>query len=441
MMTGFSRACFCSVVLFCQFMPWLVASAATNEWYPGGSGFSGWPTNWVAIPSLNDPKGDALDRIDFVGDSFNPGAYWSSNSNYFFIRMRVAVSNVTSTTFRDAHWIYIDRVGYTNGAAAPDMPDYALAWDTKSNDPAKHGLELMTGTNLSAKTYWSQMTLSDIDNSGSSKSAPPDFNLTGDGYLRTIDLRPTTNFGYTTYIDFAVKWSFISANTALGPNQEWRLQFGSRNDATDHNFPQDDIAGGYSPGSTVSNSYSDVIASAPLSSSIDLRVYGTAKGVMAEVWTVDEAGKGDIVVYVWKDDDWVEVGRERAEGEGSNRYEISLVGLTDGGSYFFKIVDESGHIHFSTEALTVRTMRVDKVRLDMQTLTMSFSTEYGCKYVVKVSTNLVDWTSECVSYPTASGPSAYVSTPFTAGPGTRTQVFVPVNGRGKAFFKVERVNE
>ncbi len=440
-MTGCKSVSFSSVLLVCCLLPLFAALAATNEWYPGGSGFSGWPTNWVAVPSLNDPKGDAIDRLDFVGDSFNPGAYWSSDSNYFFIRMRVAVSNVTSTTFRDSHWIYIDRVGYTNGAAAPGMPDYALAWDTKSNDPSKHGLELITGTNLSATTYWSQMSLNDIDNSSSSKSAPPDFNMMGDGYLRTIDMRPTTNFGYTTYIEVAVKWSFISANTVLGPNQEWRLQFGSRNDATDHNFPQDDIAGGYSPGSTVSNSYSAVMTSAPLSSSIDLRVYGTAKGVVAEVWTVDEARKDDIVVYVWRDDDWVEVGRVRAEGEGSNRYEISLTGLTAGASYFFKIVDESGHNHFSPGALTVSTICVDKVRLDMQTLTMSFSTEYGYKYVVKVSTNLVDWANECVSYPTASGPSAYVNTPFTAGPGTRTQVLVPVNGRGKAFFKVERVND
>ena len=131
----------------------------------------------------------------------------------------------------------------------------------------------------------------------------------------------------------------------------------------------------------------------------------------------------------------------RADGEGSNRYLVNLAGLTAGDSYFFKIVDEASHIHYSPEALTVRTIRVDKVRLDMQTMTMSFNTEYGRQYVVKVSTNLVDWTSECVSYPTASGPSAYVNTPFTAGPGTRTQVLVPVNGRGRAFFKIERVND
>ncbi len=430
-----------SVAFLVSSVSWLAAFAATNEWYPGGSGFSGWPTNWVALPSLNDPKGDAVDRLDFVGDSFNPGAYWSANSNYFFVRMRMAVSNVTSATYRDSLFVYIDRVGFTNGNSAAGAPDYALAWDSKSNDTAKHGLELMTGTNLAATTYWSQMSLNDIDGSGSSKIAPPDFNLAGDGYIRTIDMRPTTNFGYTTYIDFAVKWSFISANTALGTNQEWRLQFGSRNDANDHNFPQDDIAGGYSPSSVVSNSYSEVVASAPLSAAIDLRVYGTSGGVVAELWTIDEAGPGDIVVYAWLGNGWVEVGRARAEGEGSNRYSVNLTGLTVGGSYFFKIVDEAGHVHFTPEALTVSTIRIDTVRLNMETLAMSFNTEYGRRYVVKVSTNLVDWAAECVSYPTASGPSAYVNTPFTAGPGQQTQVLVPVNGRGQAFFKIERVND
>ena len=153
----------------------LMADAATNEWYPGSSGFSGWPTNWVSIPSLNDPKelSAANARLDFVGDNFNPGAYWSADTNYFFIRMRVAVSNVTSSTFRDSLFVYIDRMGYTNGNSAAGAPDYALAWDAKSNDVTKHGLELMTGTNLTATTYWSQMALDDIDGVANDKIAPP----------------------------------------------------------------------------------------------------------------------------------------------------------------------------------------------------------------------------------------------------------------------------
>lgn len=241
--------------------------AVTNMWYPSTSStFSGWPTNWVAVPSLNDPKdlSSANARLDFVGDTTNACAYWASDTNYFFIRIRVAISNVTSTTFRDSHWIYIDRIDFTNGVtAAPNMPDYAISWDSQNNDPTKHGLELQTGTNLQATTYWSQMQLADSDGSGSAKIAPPDFNLTDDGYIRTIDMQPTVYLGDTTFIDFAVKWSYISANTALGKNQSWRLQLGSRNNATDHNFPQDDVAGGYSPSSVVTSSWSTVVSIQP----------------------------------------------------------------------------------------------------------------------------------------------------------------------------------
>jgi len=421
------------------------AFAVTNEWYPGASGFTGWPTNWVSIPSLNDPKelSEANVRIDFVGDTLNPGAYWSANSNYFFIRMRVAVSNVTSTTFRDAHWIYIDRVGYTNGNSVAGAPDYAIAWDSKNNDVTKHGLELGTGTNLTATTFWSQLALSDLDSNSNDKIAPPDFNLAGDGYIRTIDMCPTTNFGYTTFIDFAVKWSFLSSRTFLGENQEWRLQFGSRNDANDHNFPQDDIAGGYSPASVVTNSYSSAVISRPLSSALDLSVYATASGVFAELWTVNEAGNGDIEIFALLGADWVEVGRlqgSELKGEGSNSYFVPLQGLVEGKAYFFKVVDEVGHVHCSPEPVIVGAMRMAALRMSVNMATLIFDTVERRRYVVKTSTDLLHWSNEYVSYPmTSNNWSELVNTPFTAGPGTQTEVRVPINGRQRAFFRIERL--
>jgi hypothetical protein len=61
--------------------------------------------------------------------------------------------------------------------------------------------------------------------------------------------------------------------------------------------------------------------------------------------------------------------------------------------------------------------------------------------VVNVSTDLVNWVTEYVSHPTATGPSEFVNTPFMAGPGTQTQILVPVNGRVLSFFKVVMVEE
>ena len=425
--------------------------ATTDMWYPSTAAtFSGWPTNWVAIPSLNDPKDqtDANARIDFVGDSQNPGAYWSSDSNYFFIRMRVAVSNVTSTTFHDAHWIYIDRVDYTNGSVAAGMPDYAIVWDSKSNDPTKHGLELQTGTNISATTYWSQLSLGDIDGNPSQKVSPPDFNLSGDGYIRTIDMQPTTNFGYTTYIDFAVKWSFISANTALGTNQTWRFQFGSRNDANDHNFPQDDIAGGFLPSSAIASSWANGVSLHPLSASITVKAYATAGGVKMDLWTISEAGHDDIVVYAWTGNQWVEVGRvpgSEVVGEGSNHYSLQAQGLAEGTSYLLKVRDEAGIEHTLFEPTTVKSIRMNGVQFDSTAMTLSFNTEYGRRYVVKVSESPFaaadKWTVENVIHPTANGWSALTDQPFMAGQGSKTSIRLPVTKYKTAFFKIVLIEE
>jgi len=418
-------------------------------WYPSTSAtFSGWPTRWQPIPSLNDPADQSKEgRLDFVGDNLNPSAYWSSDGTYFFIRIRVAVSNVTSTTFHDAHWIYIDRVGYTNGTAAADMPDYAIVWDSKSNDPSNHGLELNTGTNLSAKTSWSDVSLPDIDGKVAEKISPPDFNLTGDGYIRTIDMQPTTNFGYTTYIEFAVNWSFISANTALGPNQTWRLQLGSRNDSTDHNAPQDDIAGGFSPSSLVTNSWSSTLSVHALSSSMDLSAYATDGSVQIDLWTVNENGNDDIVIFAWIDNAWKEIGRVLSEdvvGEGSNHYTVRTGLLSEGNAYLFKVLDESGHEFCLSDPVSVRSIRMSSVTMELQTMQLTFNTDYGRSYVVKVSdspTASADgWTTEYVRRLTSSGWSALSNQPFMAETGTQTRVQIPLN-RSKAFYKIVQQDE
>jgi hypothetical protein len=177
----------------------------------------------------------------------------------------------------------------------------------------------------------------------------------------------------------------------------------------------------------------------PLSTELDLSVYATGDGgVMIELWTSNESGSEDIVISAWLNGAWVEVARVPSWeiiGEGSNRYVVRAEGLAPDGAYLFKVLDEAGHEHISPLPIAVRTLRVGAVRLDMQTLTLAFNTEAGRPYVVKVSTDLVHWTTEYVSSPTAQGWSAYRNTPFTAG-GESTQVRVPVNGRKQVFFKI-----
>lgn len=178
----------------------------------------------------------------------------------------------------------------------------------------------------------------------------------------------------------------------------------------------------------------------PLSTALDLVAYASANGVLIDLWTVNESGFGDIVVYAWLGGEWAEVGRVPADqvvGEGSNRYTLSTTGLSASGDYRFKVIDEAGHVHYSDGEIAVQVIRVAAVRLDMQTLVLVFNTEKGRAYTVKTSTDLTNWTTECASSPTASGWSEYSFEPFTAN-GTTIQVRVPVNGRCQAFFKVVR---
>jgi len=179
----------------------------------------------------------------------------------------------------------------------------------------------------------------------------------------------------------------------------------------------------------------------PMSIEIGLSVYADAEGVKIEIETVDENGKHDIEIYAWIDEDWVEVGRvpsSEVYGEGCRQYTVCANGLTVGESYMFRVLDEAGHEHTLTQAVTVRhNIRMTSIRMEMQTAKVRFATEEGRSYVVKTSSDLVNWTVEYVKYPRAGGKwsDEFSNAPFTAGPGTSTEVVVPVNGRNRVFFK------
>jgi hypothetical protein len=80
--------------------------------------------------------------------------------------------------------------------------------------------------------------------------------------------------------------------------------------------------------------------------------------------------------------------------------------------------------------------------MEMQTAKMRLATEEGCSYVVKTSSDLVNWTIEYVKHPRAGGKWSknFSNKPFPASPGTYTEVIVPVNGRDRAFFKAVKVD-
>jgi hypothetical protein len=189
-------------------------------------------------------------------------------------------------------------------------------------------------------------------------------------------------------------------------------------------------------------------SSASLSTALDVSAYASGRdGVKIDIWTVNESGSAEIVVYAWIGNAWVVVGRvpsEEVVGEGSNRYTMRSTVLPPEGAYFFRIVDEAGHVHDSGVPVSVTRVRLNALRFEMDTAVLTFTTEQGSTYAVKVSDSLLApadaWTTEFVSVQKSGGWAAYSDKPFMAGPGAQTAVRVPVN-RQKAFFKIVRVDE
>ncbi len=261
--------------------------AATITYYgPAGGPVSGWDNGtdsiaWTAVSSLNDGI-DAGGKLDFVGDVSNAGFFMAESASYLFFRMRVNVASAPSGTFSDAHLVLIDVVGWNYPTiGATGKPDFAFSWDSKSNDPTKHGLEMQIPSTLGVN--WSDIRMADIDGNSAAKGAA-DINTTGQGFVRTIDGQATTNFGNSTFIDFAIQKSYLTQNsTTTGQllNVEGNLvpvniQLASIANATDHNAINSDIAGGFAPTSPVVTSWS---ATVPEPSTLGLA--GLALGVAA----------------------------------------------------------------------------------------------------------------------------------------------------------------
>jgi hypothetical protein len=224
--------------------------------------YSNWPTTWSSLGSkLYDPiesSPDIADHLDFVGDATNPGAYWAQDNNYIYFRVRVDVGTVVTdltnpddngNTFGDTVHVLVDQYG-VGGA---NLPDFGFSWDSKEAY-AKHGLEMTKY--LSSDTTWGTVKMTDVDGLQADKGTA-DFNGNGrttDGYIRTIDGQSTSNFSTTTFIDFAISWTYLTqySKTGLASGQTWRIALGSIANANDHNFIDTDIAGA-SPSTSISD--------------------------------------------------------------------------------------------------------------------------------------------------------------------------------------------
>jgi fibronectin-binding autotransporter adhesin len=76
-----------------------------------------------------------------------------------------------------------------------------------------------------------------------------------------------------------------------------------------------------------------------------IRAYATPIGVVVEFQTTEEAGQNDILLYLYRDGHWVEVGRQPAAGEGSHTYRFEVAGLNAGDIVNLCVRDDEGNTH------------------------------------------------------------------------------------------------
>lgn len=183
-----------------------------------------------------------------------------------------------------------------------------------------------------------------------------------------------------------------------------------------------------------------------LSSSISFDVYYASNTVFGVITTQSEQGTNPITVYAYINGQWVAVGSFTPQGEGSHTYCFPLTGLVPGQSYKFKVVDEEGHEFYSTDSQLVRTITIGDsyvsmaADLQMRMMNVTFNTEKGKWYQVRVSSDLSasadQWTVENVRhYKTSTGSFGSLTNEFSAGDGDQSVIQIPVN-KDKAFFKI-----
>lgn len=248
---------------------WMIASvagAATLDRI--GSGHN-WMVEWQPIHGLNDGVDAGVDvTLDFVGDSSDATAYYADSGTYLYFRMRLATDTAGTATFSGAHLVMIDLANYiyANGGGGTNsngtLPDFAFGWDSKSNDPIKHGLEMLVISTVD--NIWNGINFDDLDGSAGQKLAV-DINgggRTTDGYVRTVDTISTQNLGLTTYLDYSVSWNYLETYTDLTRQQflngEWTFALGSIANATDHNNLNADIGGGASASDPTTSGFSPI---------------------------------------------------------------------------------------------------------------------------------------------------------------------------------------
>jgi len=151
--------------------------------------------------------------------------------------------------------------------------------------------------------------------------------VTGDGRTLAYNIARTGITG--EFIDTATPGNLLEDTTSLhlAPNQAYYIRYMDMTASDD----------GYI-----------VLKLDPTSAGSVVLAYDTPGGVVVEFQTIEEAGMNDIVLNLFRDGQWVEVGRQPATGEGNHTYRFLVPGLKAGDSVNLMIRDDEGKTHNAT---------------------------------------------------------------------------------------------
>ncbi len=161
--------------------------------------------------------------------------------------------------------------------------------------------------------------------------------------------------------------------------------------------------------------------STPNAAEVRLRAYETAEGVVVEFQTIEEAGQNDIVVYLRRAGQWVEVGRQEATGEGNHAYRFVVPGLTAADVVSLMVRDDEGVYHTAYN-VAIGSFSAAMVSMDKNGVKLQWDSIPGRTYNVYRTVQL-------------SGPWDVIATVVATQ--ARTETFVPVDpSLPVGFFKI-----
>jgi len=159
----------------------------------------------------------------------------------------------------------------------------------------------------------------------------------------------------------------------------------------------------------------------PTAAAILIRAYSTADGVVVEFLSIEEAGGNDMILYLYRDGAWREIGRLPSAGEGDHRYTFLVPGLAAGDVCDLMVRDDEGQYH-TAYGLTVGKFAAEAVLMDKNGLWLEWN-------------SLPDRTYEIRRALTLNGPWLPVRTVTATTLKTRQFVsFEP--GQPSGFFKI-----